>query len=338
MYYFYILFLIFCPSIVAMEKQECSEIRSAIYDSYAIKQPFSEYALERGEQALKLLFPGGRTLFDPNDERGDQQKHVGFYTIDIDYDRTINPHLCGSIFKKEVWQEIPNSTLDLVHIEIPGALFLFGLPDQTDGRQEKDEFILKVVNEKIKLGGKLFIDLRYSRFWPKPTLDIPETFEEFKFKSDALKSEDPDFYVDASYSYNIKHRASFWNALVGDPVNEIEALMIRHSKGEISEKYDELEKRVNEKLDSLKDEERYHFEIPYIIFFDIKTRTHIFQQYDDLLNQYGFKRVEIIELTRIEEKIEAGYSFKHPLKLVDNFIVYDGMCFMDTIAEYERVW
>ena len=333
--YFFMLFVIFCNNLNAMD---CWEISNASQKATIINQSFSDYKTERGEQPLKLLFPGGRILFNPEDERGDQQKHDGFYTIDEDYQSKINPHLNGNIFNESVWRELENNTLDLTHIEVPGALFFYGYEDEP-GRYEKDDFILRRVNEKSKKGGKLFVDLRYSRFWPLPSSNIPQNRVEAESRMHELQKMDCDSFVDFSYTFNREHLASYWHQLLGCDQDEIKDILNKNAQsGEFIgdlEKLESLQKLVDQKLENMTQEEVYNSQIPYIIFFDKKTRDHIFEQYDALFEQYGFQRSQpIIELCG---RINSDIPFKLPLQRAGDRIIYEGMCFLDTIAEYEKV-
>jgi hypothetical protein len=335
--YFFILIVTFFNNLNATD---CSDIREISRKATIINQPFSAYKTARGEQPIKLLFPGGRDLLNPKDRRADQQKHHGFYTIDIDeyHPKKINPHLKGDIFNESVWSEIENNTLDLTHIEVPGELFLYGYEDNP-GRKEKDDFILRKVNEKSKIGAKLFVDLRYSRFWPLPSPDVPKNLLEANERIREFKAEDCDFFVDWSYTFNREHLASYWHQLLGLDQEEIKDILNKNAESEVfngdREKLENLEKLVDQKLESMTEEELYNLWIPYIIFFDRKTRDHIFQKYDALFGKYGFQRSQpIIE---VHEKINRNMPFQHPLQRVDELIVYEGMCFLDAISEYEKV-
>ena len=73
---------------------EVPEQKNAQESHIIINQTFLSYKQERRDEPLMLLFPGGRQLANPEDPRGDQQKHKGFYTIDLDFsEKKCSPHL-----------------------------------------------------------------------------------------------------------------------------------------------------------------------------------------------------------------------------------------------------
>ena len=83
---FFIAAAIFCHNITAMDSNTmncdcCEFIRMAIGTPIVIQQSFTEYQNIRGKEPLKLVFPAGRCLFNPDDLRGDQQKHEGFIRL-----------------------------------------------------------------------------------------------------------------------------------------------------------------------------------------------------------------------------------------------------------------
>jgi hypothetical protein len=204
---FHISFLLFNNTLNAKNHYETN---STEHEHIVVNQSFYEYKTERDGKILKLLFPGGRALYNSTDERGEQQKHKGFYTIDQDRQEMINPHLKGNIFSEALWNEIEDGSINLTHIEIPGALFLYDCTDT--GRHEKDDFILRRINQKSKIGGKIFIDLSYSKFWPLPNLGDPQNFEETKHTIKELADKNPDFFVDFSYNHNNEHLIYFFLA------------------------------------------------------------------------------------------------------------------------------
>jgi hypothetical protein len=297
-----------------------------------VHQSFVEYKNSRGEKPLKLLFPGGRDSFDPEDARGNQQKHQGFYTIDANFSGIQNPHLQGDLFDENLWKEIEDQTIDITHIEIPGDIFLdYSGSMPISQRQKQDEFILKKVNAKSKIGGQLFVDLRYSRFAPTTwgcSLDYQECME---FVQTAMHY-DPDFFVGFSYGFHASESASYWYSLLGGSQEEIDYVLKNRSD---VPRFHQLMHKISQQLENLNTEEAYQLQAPYIIFFDIDTRFKIFEQYDALFKQYGFQRSRpIIEL---KGRMDAGFEFEYPFQQIDGRIIYEGMCFLDTIAQYEKV-
>jgi hypothetical protein len=330
--------MMFCQSLTAMESPEttkpCDELASANYTPTVVHQSFADYQLATGGNPLKLLFPGGRDLYNPGDMRGDQQKHEGFYTIDQNIE--LNPHLQGSIFNENLWAEIPDNTIDLIHTEEPGALFFYGFSTGY-GRQEKDDFLLRKVSEKCRVGGNLFVDLRYSRFWPLPNLLPSLSLQEASEQIERMEQEDPDFFMGFSYEYHKEHYASYGHKLLGDSEDEIYDILKKAERGQEHDrkKLDNLRERVNEIENKLSKEKLYQLQSPYAILFSKHTREKIFDQYDVLFQKYGFQRMKpVIELSA---KIGNGSPFLPPLQKVGSRVIYEGMCFLDTIAEYEKV-
>ena len=341
----------FCQNLAAMN-EVCEEIEEGSNHPIIINQTFADYKKERGEQPLMLLFPGGRTVVHAEDPRGKQQEHQGFYTIDID--DQCNSHLKGSIFSKKLWEEIEDNSLNLVHGEVPGPLSFFVVPIEHD-LGVKQEFILRKINLKTKMGGRLFADLRYHKYWPEPNTDKPLDYAEGIKKIIELREEDPDFFVDVSYKFSDKQKASFWYSLLGGSQDEIYQLLQKCSSGLFSskeeyEKYANLEEAAYKKIESLSEEELKKLQYPYIIFFDKKTRGHILNQHDAVLSQYGFKKVQVIE---INGRFNRVAPISHPdvsfvtwgvqefrafgMPDYEGKGIYQGMCFIDNIAEYEKV-
>lgn len=329
--------IMICQNLNSMESQETastsSELTDAFHTQTIVHQSFVDYQLTIGDKPLKLLFPGGRELFNPLDSRGDQQKHEGFYTID--YTTKLNPHLQGNVFNKDLWEKIPDNTLDLTHIEVPGSLFLYGYASEY-GRQDKDDFLLRIINKKSKVGGKLFVDLRYCHFWPLPNLLRSLSLQECKEEMEKMSQEDPDFFADFSYAFHKDHLASNLHKLLGDSEEEIyNTLKKSDNVSDDLERLNVLRERVQKKRECLSEDESYELDAPYIIFFDKNTREKIFDQYDALFRRYGFERFgRVIELAG---KMNNNNPFLPPFQRVEDRVIYEGMCFLDTIAVYEKI-
>lgn len=324
-----------CAPARSCETSECLEIKYAIASPIKVHQSFENYKENLGNAPIKLLFPGGRKA-SPNDPRGDQQEHKGFYTIDNqDY---CNPHLQGNIFNPELWAEIPDESFDIIHIEVPGGLFLYGA--ELAGRKEKDDFILNQVKKKSKSGASLFVDLRWNHFPIKNNFVVPDNYEASKDFKNRTAELDPDSFFDFTLGMNISDSASYFYDILGNTFlnkDEIESLAERFYNtptNEDVELYRTLEKKVGEKRALLTEEEDYQFLKPYVVFYDKHTRTDIFQQYDKLFKRYGFERKHPVQ--ELRGKIQNELPLPPHLKCIEGKVLFQGMCFLDNIAEYTK--
>ncbi len=149
-----------------------------------------------------------------------------------------------------------------------------------------------------------------------------------------MQKKDPDFFVELSLNYNFRDRAKYISKLLGSSnKDEIYRLLTSNYIGD-REKLEALTREKEREEERLSQEELYLHQMPYLILFDKAVREKIFQEYDHLFSKYGFRRRNPI--VEFYGKLNNGAPLPSSFQEVEGRVIYEGMCFLDTMAEYEK--